>query len=76
MATRYSREDISGKGDNIYAVVRTLAKRAIELARGGTPLILKPESKNPANIALEELMSDKIKVNTKTSRDDRVDNIV
>ena len=73
MTKRFSREEISEKGNNIYAIVKTLSTRAIELARGGAPLILKPESKNPANIALEELMSNKLTIKTETIRDKRVD---
>ncbi len=73
MAKRFSIDEISKKGTNIYALVRTLSSRAIEISRGGTPLILRPGSKNPTNIALEELIADKIKVTSTISRDDRVD---
>lgn len=68
---RFSREELAKKGDNIYAIVRTLASRAVEISRGSTPLLLKPKSKNAATIALEEMMEDKIAVKTTVDADSR-----
>ena len=62
---RFSIEELSDKYDNIYALVRTLSQRAVEISRGSNPLILKPKSKNPVVIALEEMMENKINVKTK-----------
>lgn len=72
MVRRFSIEEVSKKGDNIYSIVRAVAARAVEINRGSTPLLLKPESKNSATIALEELMANKIKVTTDTKEDDRI----
>ena len=71
MVRRFSLEELSKKNDNIYALVRTLSARAVEINRGSTPLLLKPRSKNAATIALEELMAGKIKITTKTEEDTR-----
>ncbi|MBN2143430.1 MAG: DNA-directed RNA polymerase subunit omega, partial [Candidatus Aureabacteria bacterium] len=68
---RFSIEELSKKCDNIYSLVRTLAYRAMEINRGAQPLLLKPKSKNSVTIALEEILADKIKVLTKTERDNR-----
>lgn len=62
---RFSIEELSDKYNNIYALVRTLSQRAVEISRGANPLILKPKSKNPVVIALEEMMEKKIAIKTK-----------
>jgi DNA-directed RNA polymerase subunit omega len=68
---RFSIEELSKKCDNIYSLVRTLASRAVEINRGAQPLLLKPNSKNSVTIALEEIMAGKIKVLTRTVKDER-----
>ena len=64
MVRRFSIEELSNQCDNIYALVRTLSARAVEISRGGQPLLLDPKSKNPVTIALEEMMAGKIKIKT------------
>jgi len=71
MVRRFSREELSKKNNNIYALVRTLASRAVDISRGDTPLLLRPQSKNPATIALEEIMAGKINVGTDVEPDIR-----
>jgi DNA-directed RNA polymerase omega subunit len=71
MVRRFSREELSKKSNNIYSLVRTLASRAVDISRGDTPLLLKPQSKNAATIALEEIMADKIRINTDIQPDPR-----
>lgn len=65
MVRRFSIEELSKKSDNIYAMVRTLSKRAVEISRGSQPLLLDPKSNNPVTIALEEMMAGKIIIKTK-----------
>ncbi|EKD27769.1 MAG: hypothetical protein ACD_79C00585G0007 [uncultured bacterium] len=71
MSRRFSREELTKKSSNVYAMVRTVAARAVEISRGSNPLLLKPKSKNPATIALEEVMAGKIKVTTLVTPDER-----
>jgi DNA-directed RNA polymerase subunit K/omega len=65
MVQWFSIEELSKKSDNIYAFIKTLSIRAMELSHGATPLLLKPKSKNPVTVALEEAIADKIKIKTK-----------
>ena len=65
MVRRFSIQELARKTDNIYALVRTLAARAVDINRGAQPLLLKPRSKNSTTIALEEMMAGKIRIMTK-----------
>ena len=64
MGRPYSIEELSKKCNNVYALVRTLAARSVEISRGAPPLLLKPSSNNPVSIAIEEVMSEKVIVKT------------
>ncbi len=64
MGKPYSIEELSKKCNNVYALVRTLASRAVEISRGAPPLLLKPTSKNPVSIAIEEVMAEKVIIKT------------
>ena len=66
MVKWFSIEELSKKNNNIYALVKTISQRAVDISRGSQPLILKPGSSNPATIALEEIMAEKIEVKTTT----------
>ena len=71
---RFSIEELSNKGSNIYATVRTLAQRAVEISRGAHPLLLHPKSQNAVTIALEEMMANKIEIKTTVKADlDQID---
>ncbi len=64
MVKRFSIQELARKTNNIYALVRTLATRAVDLNRGAQPLLLKPKSKNSTTIALEEMMAGKLNIKT------------